>query len=451
MMNTNNNQTENKETSKQSNEQKQKLKKYAVFALMGIIFAACIWFIFAPSADERAKSEEQTGFNADIPMPTNESIIGDKASAYEQEQMKQNQAERMRSLDNFNAFLGETAQQQSDDLLLLPDEPSVVKAGGNTYPQKNSAIQNSMNAYQDINRTLGNFYETPREDPEKERLKLELEALKTRMDETDNRKKTVDDQITLMEKSFQMAAKYLPSAGTTAGNIGTASTDGATGQSTSKTATNSSGKTSVASVAQFKEQTVSALPQEMSGKEVMLAFSKPRNMGFFTVTAEGSKERKNTLSACIHADQTVMDGESVRLRLLEAVQAGQTVIPENTVLSGFAKIQGDRLQITVGSLEYNGTVIAVEIAVYDTDGQRGIFIPDINAVNAAKEIVANMGTNAGTSVNLSNDAGKQFLADMGRNVIQGVSQFTAKKLREVKVNLKAGYRILLLPEGSNKN
>jgi len=39
---------------------------------------------------------------------------------------------------------------------------------------------------------------------------------------------------------------------------------------------------------------------------------------------------------------------------------------------------------------------------------------------------------------------------MGRNVIQGVSQFAAKKLREVKVHLKSGYRVFLLTEGSLK-
>jgi conjugative transposon TraM protein len=89
--------------------------------------------------------------------------------------------------------------------------------------------------------------------------------------------------------------------------------------------------------------------------------------------------------------------------------------------------------------------------VYDLDGQSGIFIPNMQELNAAKEIVANLGTNAGTSINLSNDAEKQFIADMGRNVIQGVSQFTAKKLREVKVHLKAGYRVYLISEESLKN
>jgi conjugative transposon TraM protein len=441
-MSTNNDESK----SKLSNEQKQKMKKYAVFALMGIICAGCMWFIFAPSADEKAKQEQQSGFNADIPMPKNEAIIGDKASAYEQEQMKQKQAERMRSLEDFSSLLGSDSPKQTDDLALLTDDaPPARKGGGTSQTAKPTPVQNSVNAYRDINRQLGNFYESPKNDTEKEALKRQVEELQSRMDETENRKKSVDEQMALMEKSFQMASKYIPMGGATNGTVGTNENQ------TVNTGTNTSGKTVVVPVSQFVEQTVSALPQEMSGKDVMLALAQPRNMGFFTATAEISRERKNTISACIHADQTLMDGESVRLRLLEPMLAGKMLVHENTLLSGFAKIQGERLQITVTSMEYGGNIIPVEMSVYDTDGQRGIFIPDTKEINAAKEVAANMGTNAGTSISLSSDAGEQFAADMGRSVIQGVSQFFSKKMREVKVNLKAGYRVFLLPEGNINN
>jgi conjugative transposon TraM protein len=427
-----------------SNEQKQKMQKYAVFALMGIICAGCMWFIFAPSADEKAKQAQQTGFNADIPMPKDETIIGDKASAYEEEQMKQKQAERMRSLEDFSSLLGnDNHPKQADDLVLLTDEPQAVKTGGKVKP-KPMPVQNSVNAYRNVNQTLGNFYETPKTDLEKEELKKQIEELQARMDETESRKNTVDEQMALMEKSFQMASKYIPMNGTGAGT-------NVPEQTNSNGTANASGKTAVVSVSQFVEQTVSALPQEMSGKEVMQALAQPRNIGFFTATAELSKERKNTISACIHADQTLTDGESVRLRLLESMRVGRMPVRENTLLSGFVKIQGERLQITVTSMEYNGNIIPVEMSVYDTDGQRGIFIPDTKTVNAAKEIAANMGTNAGTSISLSSDAGEQFAADMGRSVVQSVSQFFSKKMREVKVNLKAGYRVFLLPEGNINN
>jgi hypothetical protein len=55
-----------------------------------------------------------------------------------------------------------------------------------------------------------------------------------------------------------------------------------------------------------------------------------------------------------------------------------------------------------------------------------------------------MGTSTGTSISLAGNAGQQLAADMGRSLIQGASQLVAKKLREVKIKLKAGYRIFLM-------
>ena len=59
----------------------------------------------------------------------------------------------------------------------------------------------------------------------------------------------------------------------------------------------------------------------------------------------------------------------------------------------------------------------MELSVYDTDGQTGIFIPGSMERNAAKEIAANMGTSVGSSVNISTDAGAQLAADFGKGLI----------------------------------
>ena len=63
--------------------------------------------------------------------------------------------------------------------------------------------------------------------------------------------------------------------------------------------------------------------------------------------------------------------------------------------------------------------------------------------SAAKEIAANMGTSVGSSVNISTDAKAQLASDLGKGLIQGTSQYFAKKMRTVKVHLKAGYKVLL--------
>jgi conjugative transposon TraM protein len=185
-----------------SNEQKQKLKKYAVFALMGIICAGSMWLIFAPSADEKAKQEQTAGFNADIPLPKEEGIIDNKKDAYEQEQMKQKQEERMRSLSDFSAMLGGDSEAQTqtpqDDLVLLDNEPAKPQTGGTgrtggTGSRPQSSIQQSTQAYHDINRTLGSFYEKPREDPEKEALPCRNSPFRTTSNSLSNcLKRTAD-------------------------------------------------------------------------------------------------------------------------------------------------------------------------------------------------------------------------------------------------------------------
>ena len=49
----------------------------------------------------------------------------------------------------------------------------------------------------------------------------------------------------------------------------------------------------------------------------------------------------------------------------------------------------------------------------------------------------------GSSINISTDAGAQIASDVGKGVIQGVSQYVEKKMRAVKITLKAGHRLLL--------
>ncbi|MBD4334499.1 conjugative transposon protein TraM, partial [Xanthomonas citri pv. citri] len=90
---------------------------------------------------------------------------------------------------------------------------------------------------------------------------------------------------------------------------------------------------------------------------------------------------RNTIRACVHGDQTVISGQSVRLRLLEAMCVGRYVLPRDTLLTGEGRIQGERLGIEILQVEYDGNVIPVELTVLDSDGQAGIFIPGSTEAN----------------------------------------------------------------------
>ncbi|MBK5720211.1 conjugative transposon protein TraM [Dysgonomonas sp. Marseille-P4677] len=412
-------------------ELKQKFKRYGIFALMGVLCLASIWMIFRPSEVDKAKEQQGVGFNTDIPDPNEQGIIGDKKDAYEQEQMKRQLNDRMQSLQGYADMLENSKAEKVN--LNLGDELKQI--------EKPAPINNSVSAYRDINKTLGNFYEKPKDDPEKEEMKRKLEELEAKMQEKESKQNTIDEQLILMEKSYEMASKYLPQGQHEQNNSLKSKIENYPNNSTN-------GKTKVSPVRQIQKQTVSALGQNLSNEELFYLYDQPRNFGFNTMNAQTGANEKNTISAVIHDDQVVVDGQTTRLRLTEPLVAGSTLIPENTILTGLAKIQGERLDILISSIEYQGTIIPVEMVTYDTDGQKGIYIPGSLEMNAAKEIVANMGNSVGTSFTMTQSTGAQLASDLSKGAIQGVSAYMQKKIRQVKVTLKSGYRIMLMPKSN---
>lgn len=152
----------------------------------------------------------------------------------------------------------------------------------------------------------------------------------------------------------------------------------------------------------------------------------------------------NAIRACIAENVTVTSGSRVKLRLLEPLQVGVVPVAENTLLYGTARIDGQRMSVVVTSIESGGNVVPVELTAYDTDGQKGLFVPNSAERTAAKDALANIGQSFGTSVSFARSAGQQVAMDVTRGVMSGGSQYIAAKMREVKVTLKAGYQLLLI-------
>lgn len=415
--------------------QMQQRKKLLVYPLMGLLFLGSMWLIFAPSDKKDEGGETVGAFNADIPLPENDGIIGDKRKAYEQAQVEKKQADKVRSLQDF-AFAADNGTDEVE--MELPDsEPEREPFRDYSGSSRGKGVNSSTVAYRDINRQLGTFYETPKVDEEKEELKRQVEELTARLDAQQGQAGGIDEQVALMEKSYELAAKYMGQNGQ-AGQSGAIVQVPVTGQNTGQ----GTGKPAVA-VQAARQQTVSGLQQPMSDAEFMRAYSQPRNYGFNTAVGSGYAMGKNTIRACIHQDQTIMDGQTVKLRLLEPLQAGNLVIPQNTLVSGTGKVQGERLDIVVSSIEYRGNLLPVELAVYDSDGQKGLSVPSSLEQEAAKEALANIGGGLGTSISFAQSAGQQIAMDLTRGVMQGGSQYLAKKFRTVKVHLKAGYELML--------
>ena len=113
--------------------------------------------------------------------------------------------------------------------------------------------------------------------------------------------------------------------------------------------------------------------------------------------------------------------------------------------NGFNDSMGDNETNRRGLIgkTYDGKIGIAVVGVGDADGQQGILIPNSLEYDAVREIAAGMGGSMGSSISISTDAGAQTASDLGKGVIQGVSQYITKKMRTVKVTLKAGHRLLL--------
>ena len=413
--------------------QRLKRQKMIVLPAMVLVFIGAMWLIFAPSSDKE-QQPGTGGYNMEMPDAdkANCQIIGDKAKAYEHGEMEERQENRSRAMQQLgDMFDREVAEADGGR------DFNLANPGGTEETDKSvpKTIQSSAAAYRDLNATLGNFYEQPKNDnAEMEELLERISSLETELESEKGKASSMDDQVALMEKSYELAAKYM--GGQNGGKPEAV-------QTAEPSPVQKGKKNNVAPVRQVAHQVVSSLSQPMTNAEFVASFSQERNRSFNTAIGGTAVSDKNTISACVYGAQSVTDGQAVRLRLLEPMAVADRIIPRNAVVVGTAKIQDERLDIGITSLEYDGTIIPVELAVYDTDGQPGIFIPNSMEMNAVREVAANMGGNLGSSINISTNAGAQLASDLGKGLIQGTSQYIAKKMRTVKVHLKAGYRVML--------
>ena len=334
------------------NSKKTDLKKIAVFAGMGLLFAGAMNLIFAPSSKTKEEQNRGMGLNTEIPAPAQSEMADDKRTAYEQEFARQMQEQRMRTLEDFTALVNVDSR---DDGLFLIDDKSAPVAGNASSSGRATTTQSSVDAYREMNRTLGSFYEQPKENNREKEMREEIELLKSRLENQQPERSTMEEQLELMERSYQMAARYMQGTAGAAGLTEAAGTIETMESSNPVTNDNASKRIGAVPVTGVHEQVVSALHQYIGAAEFVETYGRERNTGFYSPETNSQTAVKNTIRACIHDNQTVSDGletqRSVRIRLTEPMTAGGMAIPANTILTGQARI-GERLDIAITSFEY---------------------------------------------------------------------------------------------------
>ena len=413
------------------NKQKEQLKKGLVFGGLGLLFALSMWFIFAPSGKDKTAAEQ--GLNDSIPQATTEQLTGNKLKAYELGDKMQQEEQAREELGRLSDYFAENTE---------PFDAERVQAAATT-----AKIENSMQRYEENTRLLNSFYAPDPHEEEREAMRQEIDNLKKELSEQSYKEEDEErKQLALMEKSYQMAAKYLPTA-TTSGtppNVFTPAQERPTTEDKSGTASPASSAPSMEVLAERK-QVVSSLEQPMTDKEFIQEYgTKPRNLGFHSLTTATSSSTRNTLKVVVDRTTVLKEGDYVALRLMETARIKDLRIPRQSKLIAQAKIEGNRMHLLIRSIEVDGHIIAVKLSAYDTDGQEGVYIPGSEDINALKEVGANIGGSMGTSFTFASSAKDQIISEATRGVMQGASQLLQKKLRTVKVTLKGGYRLFLV-------
>lgn len=377
-----------------SQAERQKMMKYLIVMPAAILCGAVILWLLYSSLN---KSDGHVGdaFNTEIPEGENEGMK-DKMSEYEAAEAAKEKETRQQTVSVLDTLTAVTPQDSD--------------------VRQPSAVETSAQAYQEVQASLDDFF-VP-EDNEA----AQVAELQARIDELEAQNAMAQqqqqpDQMEMLERSYQLAAQYMGN-----GNGGNYAPPSSTDDE--------KGKRNVQPVAQVSRNVVSSLSASSS-------------RSFNTSVGSSGIVNKNTIAAVVANNQSVTNGESVKLRTTEPMWVGSRLIPSNTVIVGSARVQGERLEIEISSIESDGSIYDVELQVYDSDGQEGINIPNSMESDALHEIGANMGSTMGSSINISTDAGAQIASDVGRGLINGVSQYLNKKLRTVKVHLKAGYRVML--------
>ena len=373
--------------------EREKMKKYLmVFPLMFISCITCIWLIFAPGGDGE---KTNGGANTELPDGSTEGIEGNKIAAYEAQ-----------------AHLEETEQRNAQAVQLDAAIDSIAPIQ-DTVPNE---VQSSAEAYQQVQASLQDFYI-----PENNSA-TQMAELQARIDELEAQNAMAQQsqppsEMELMEQSYKLAAQYL--------------------------GTGNGGQQAV--IVDEPEKDRKVMPVNQVNRNVVSSLSASTDNTRSFSTAVGTKRTnfKNTISACVATDQSITDGQSVRLRTLEPMWIGNSLLPKNTTVVGAARLQGERLEIKIESIKALGCIMEVDLSVYDSDGQEGINIPNSMESDALHEIGANMGSTMGSSINLTTNAGAQLASDVGKGLINGVSQYLNKKLRTPKIHLKSGYKIML--------
>jgi len=151
------------------------------------------------------------------------------------------------------------------------------------------------------------------------------------------------------------------------------------------------------------------------------------------------------IMAIIDENVTGYADSRIRLRLLEDIMAGNTLIRKGTYLyalvSGFT---GQRVNLSIKSIIYENQRLPVKLDVYDTDGLLGLYVPESQFRDFTKDLGTNTIQGVSIEDNGTGSAASQLLMSSADKMFESTSTAIAGAIRKDKAKIKYNSYIYLI-------
>ena len=185
----------------------------------------------------------------------------------------------------------------------------------------------------------------------------------------------------------------------------------------------------------------SAMDSLVSNQPIYIAENGKR-----TRMQQASMPSSNTLfKACIHGDQTVVTGSTVRMRMLEDAVVCGMKIPANTLFYGVATLGANRLEVVVNNLKVGNTISPVSFVIFDNDAMEGLNLPNNMKAQAAKRMQQGLVQNIDMPLASIGTMTSEITSAVNATT-QIAKQILNMKLSQVKVHLKSNYQMYIQEE-----
>jgi Bacteroides conjugative transposon TraM protein len=417
------------------NEQQQRQRKFFLFLpLICLPFLTLMFWLMGGGKIETAVATSEVGLNLNLPDANNKETEFNKLDFYNQAEKDSLKLQELMKADPDYASTRDSDYLAAQDLYgLAPSglNTSVYSSNGGSTVNQESRIYNRLNQLQsELNRNYASpqetYYSAPYRNYAAPSVNTEeverLEKMMETMSGTDEEDKEVTQLSSMMDKILDIQHPDRVQ------------------QRLKEQSQQHHGQVYAFKTAP-KEAPITVLdnrPVQQYAEAYSKDPDKALNNFYGLNNTREAEQDLNAIAAVVHETQILVSGSTIKLRLSTDAFINGIQIPKGSFIYGMVSLRGERLEVDIEGIQYKESLFPVKLSVYDLDGIAGMRIPgaitrDVIKQNSDQTIQSmSLGSFDQTLGAQAASAG----IELGKNLL-------SKKVKQVKVEVKAGYRILL--------